>query len=133
MSERRCWLNGDLLDLNQQRPAVRQRLRQHIRTLVDLGVDGFRFDAAKHLNPADVADLLAWIRTLTGGRSWSYLEVIDDADTRPEMYSALAPLSDFRHCDRVRRSFSFGGSLRSLHRPEPGDDARRQLRALPHG
>ncbi|MFO0039871.1 MAG: alpha-amylase family glycosyl hydrolase [Synechococcaceae cyanobacterium] len=124
VSERRCWLNGDLPDLNQQRPAVRKRLRQHIRTLVDLGVDGFRFDAAKHLDPAAVADLLTWIRTLTGGRSWSYLEVIDDADTRPEMYSALAPLSDFRFCDRLRQAFSFGGSLRSLHRPEPGDDPR---------
>jgi hypothetical protein len=105
-----------------QRPGVRQRLRQHIRTLVDLGVDGFRFDAAKHLNPADVARLLAWIRTLTGGRGWGCLEVIDDADTRPEMYSDLASLSDFRLCDRLQQSFSFGGSLRTLHRPEPDDD-----------
>jgi hypothetical protein len=69
-----------------------------------------------------VADLLAWIRTLTGGRSWGYLEVIDDADTRPEMYSDLASLSDFRLCGRLQQSFSFGGSLRTVHRPEPGDD-----------
>lgn len=73
-------------------------------------MDGFRLDAAKHLNPADVADLLAWIRTLTGRRSWGYLEVIDDADTRPEMYSALASLSNFRLCDRLQQSFSFSGS-----------------------
>ncbi|MFM8604766.1 MAG: alpha-amylase family glycosyl hydrolase, partial [Cyanobium sp.] len=43
--------SGDLPDLDQSRPAVMERLKRHLRMLVDLGVDGFRFDAAKHIDP----------------------------------------------------------------------------------
>jgi alpha-amylase len=107
-----CWLGG-LPDLRFTE-RVRARQRQHLSRLLELGVDGFRFDAAKHLEPAVLADHLAFIARRSGGRAWSYLEVIEDADTRAENYNQLAPVTDFVLYRSLRRAFGWGGDLRSL-------------------
>jgi alpha-amylase len=107
-----CWLGG-LPDLRFTE-RVRARQRAHLQRLLDLGVDGFRFDAAKHLEAAVLADHLAFIARRSGGRAWSYLEVIEDADTRAEDYNQLAPVTDFVLYHSLRRAFGWGGDLRSL-------------------
>ncbi len=107
-----CWLGG-LPDLRFTE-RVRARQRAHLQRLLDLGVDGFRFDAAKHLEPAVLADHLAFIARRSSGRAWSYLEVIEDADTRAEDYNQLAPVTDFVLYHALRRAFAWGGDLRSL-------------------
>jgi alpha-amylase len=43
-----CWLVG-LRDLDHEKPYVRQQLRNYVAKYADLGVDGIRFDAAKHV------------------------------------------------------------------------------------
>ena len=116
-----CWLGG-LPDLRFT-PRVRARQRQHLERLLQLGVDGFRFDAAKHLPPAVLADHLAFIARRSGGRAWSYLEVIEDGDTRAADYNQLAPVTDFRLYHSLRRAFSWGGDLRSLP-PQAINDPR---------
>lgn len=45
---RNCELAG-LRDLNQTVPEVRERIVEMLNRLVDLGIAGFRFDAAKHM------------------------------------------------------------------------------------
>lgn len=123
-TERDCWLNGDLPDLDQSRPAVMERLKRHLRMLVDLGVDGFRFDAAKHIDPGQLQELVMYVNAISGGRSWNYLEVVDDADTRPQMYTPVAAVTDFTLCDTLKNALSLGGSLSALRVPQAIDDPR---------
>lgn len=50
---RNCELEG-LKDLNQTVPWVRDRIVEYLNRLVDMGVAGFRVDAAKHMWPNDL-------------------------------------------------------------------------------
>lgn len=50
---RNCELVG-LRDLNQAVPWVRDRLVEFLDRLVEMGVAGFRVDAAKHMWPGDL-------------------------------------------------------------------------------
>lgn len=123
-TERNCWLNGDLPDLNQSRSSVASIQKQHLKMLVDLGVDGFRFDAAKHMDPGTVANYIAHINTMTQGRSWNYLEVVDDQDTNVYIYTPVAAVTDFVLCDSMKSAFGFGGDLSSLRVPRAISDSR---------
>ncbi|PZC79579.1 hypothetical protein B5X24_HaOG216244 [Helicoverpa armigera] len=51
-----CQLGG-LQDLNQTMPYVRQRIIVYLNELIDLGVAGFRVDAAKHMWPEDLKEI----------------------------------------------------------------------------
>jgi hypothetical protein len=48
---------------------VRERQRRYLSRLLQLGVAGFRCDAAKDLQPEVVADHLAFIARRSGARS----------------------------------------------------------------
>ena len=111
-SELECWLGGlpDLLFT----PRVVARQRQHLALLLKLGIDGFRFDAAKHMPPEVLRDHLAFIARSSGARAWNYLEVIEDGDTPASVYDSLAPLTDFRLYRALRELFRYGGDLRRL-------------------
>lgn len=50
---RNCRLVG-LIDLNQGKEYVRDKISEYMNHLIDLGVAGFRIDAAKHMWPADL-------------------------------------------------------------------------------
>ena len=122
-SELDCWL-GTLPDLDQSKPAVQAAQEAHLRKLLDLGIDGFRFDAAKHM-PADALQrYLDFIRDQTGGAAWSYLEVIEDGDTKASDYTSVAPVTDFVLYASMKAAFEFGGDLRSLRVPTAADDPR---------
>lgn len=123
-TERNCWLGGDLPDLDQSRPTVIRILRQHLKLLLEAGVDGFRFDAAKHMDPQILNDLIASINTLSSNQAWNYLEVIDDSDTHAYQYTPTAAVTDFVLCESLKQAFSFGGSLSSLRVPRALNDAR---------
>lgn len=131
-TERQCWLNGDLPDLDLSRPNVREIQKAHLQKLMDLGVSGFRFDAAKHMEPQYVQEYIAFINTMSQGRAWNYLEVIEDADTRPEEYTAIAPITDFRLCNSLLQAFSLSGDLRSLRVPNALNDSRSVTFAINH-
>lgn len=123
-TERSCWLNGDLPDLNQSRPNVQAIQKAHLQKLMDLGVSGFRFDAAKHIEPRYIQEYVNYINTASQGKAWNYLEVIEDNDTRPEEYTPIAAVTDFRLCHSLLKAFSFGGDLRSLRVPTALGDSR---------
>jgi glycosidase len=38
---------------------VRSRLAQYGNDLISLGVDGYRLDAAKHIDPADISNIIS--------------------------------------------------------------------------
>lgn len=80
---RNCQLVS-LRDLNQTIPYVRTKILDFLSHLVDLGVAGFRVDAAKHMDPKDLKYIYNQIKKLNksagyvqGDRAFIAQEVID--------------------------------------------------------
>ncbi|MEW6270514.1 MAG: alpha-amylase family glycosyl hydrolase [Thermodesulfobacteriota bacterium] len=122
-SEVRCWL-GDLPDLDQTRSSVERLHTAHLDKLLALGVDGFRFDAAKHMSPAVVQKYVDHVDRQSNGATWNYLEVIQDGDTSAADYNGIAAVTDFVLYRAMKQAFGFGGDLRSLRVANAVDDPR---------
>lgn len=80
---RNCQLVG-LPDLNHTLNWVQDRVEEYLNHLVNLGVAGFRVDAAKHMWPTDLKEIYGRIKDLNtghgfppGSRAFIYQEVID--------------------------------------------------------
>ncbi|KRT80829.1 hypothetical protein AMK59_6018, partial [Oryctes borbonicus] len=80
---RNCDLLG-LRDLKQEKEYVRGKIVDFLNELVDLGVAGFRVDAAKHMWPSDLEVIYSRVKDLNtnfgfapGTRPYIYQEVID--------------------------------------------------------
>lgn len=75
-----CELLG-LADLDTGREGVRARLAEYLIGLVRLGVAGFRIDAAKHIQPAELDAVLDLVNAEAAReglpRPWAFAEVID--------------------------------------------------------
>jgi alpha-amylase len=123
-SEIRCWLNGDLPDLKQEESRVRDVQKGHLKKLLSLGIDGFRFDAAKHMEPQFVKEYIDFADRESQGNTWNYLEVIEDNDSKLEDYNWIAAVTDFRLYNTLTGAFKLGGDLRSLRVPSALNDPR---------
>ena len=55
----------DLLDLNHHGAYVRGKIVAFLNDMIDMGVAGFRFDAAKHMYPGDIAVILNMTKNLS--------------------------------------------------------------------
>lgn len=73
-----------MLTLLQSKDNVRQKLLGYLDHLIELGVAGFRVDAAKHMWPADLEYIYSHTKELniahgfpSGARPFFYQEVID--------------------------------------------------------
>lgn len=122
-TELRCWL-GSLPDLDQSKAPVMKAHKQHLKKLLGLGVDGFRFDAAKHMPTAVVQQYIDYVNAQSHGKAWNYLEVIEDHDTTARDYNGVAAVEDFLLYGSMKTAFSFGGDLRALRVPVAVDDPR---------
>jgi alpha-amylase len=111
-SELNCWL-ASLPDLKFT-PNVKRIQKAHLKKLLDLGIDGFRFDASKHMPTNVQKEYIDFIDTESKGNTWNYLEVIEDNDTKAEDYNWIAAVTDFLLYNSMKGAFSFGGDLRSL-------------------
>ncbi len=111
-TEINCWL-GSLPDLKFT-DNVKTIQKAHLKKLLDLGVDGFRFDAAKHMPPDVVKEYIGYIDDQSKGKAWNYLEVIEDHDTKAEDYNWIAAVEDFVLYNSMKGAFSFGGNLEGL-------------------
>ena len=120
-SEINCWL-GELPDLDQTRETVQLIQKKHLKLLLDLGIDGFRFDAAKHIPPNIVKMYIDYIDRESNGKAWNYLEVIEDHDTSAEDYDWIAPVTDYQLYRSLKNAFSSGGDLRFLRKAKAVDD-----------
>ncbi|MDB4981299.1 MAG: alpha amylase catalytic region [Myxococcales bacterium] len=122
-TELACWL-GSLPDLDQSKPVVMALQKKHLKKLLDLGIDGFRFDAAKHMSAATVRQYIDYVNAQSHGKAWSYLEVIEDQDTSAGVYTPVAAVEDFVLYATMKSAFTLGGDLRSLRVPTAVDDPR---------
>ncbi|MEV0648705.1 carbohydrate-binding module family 20 domain-containing protein [Phytomonospora sp. NPDC050363] len=96
----------DLSDLETESDYVRGKLAAYLQNLVDLGVDGFRVDAAKHVPVADLQNIFG---RLSGGPK-IFLEVIEGGagEISPTEYTGLGRVTEFRYGDQVGARFKDG-------------------------
>ncbi len=87
----------DLADLATGSEKVRSTLANYLNHLLDLGVDGFRIDAAKHIPATD----LAAIKSKLKRSAYIYQEIIYDPNG-PIQYSEYFPVGDVMAYDYPR-------------------------------
>ncbi|KAJ7615917.1 glycoside hydrolase [Roridomyces roridus] len=109
-----CELDN-LADLATDTDYVRGVLAGYGNTLISLGVDGFRLDAAKHMPATDIANILSKLTTKPG---YVTQEVIWGAGEpiQPSEYVGNGDVQEFRYTTAVKNAFSGGGisSLQNL-------------------
>ena len=134
-SDRNRVVYGTLSDLPDliDSPWVLEQQRNMLIALAEMGFDGFRIDAIKHMtermidNFADrpeIASKYLFGEVLTGSDHDENIFI--DPFLRETWISAY----DFPLFQTIREAFSFGGSLRRLARPENEDNALPWHRAV---
>jgi pullulanase/glycogen debranching enzyme len=68
---------ANLADLNTGNAGVQATLHTYLQDLLDLGVKGFRIDAAKHIAAEELATIFDGLTLIGGGRPYIFQEVID--------------------------------------------------------
>ncbi|KAH8277618.1 hypothetical protein KR018_002242, partial [Drosophila ironensis] len=119
---RNCELVG-LHDLDQSNAYVRDTVVHFLNNLIDLGVAGFRIDAAKHMWPADLSVIFDRLPNLSishgfppGSRAYIVQEVIDqggEAISKSE-YTGLGAVTEFRYSGSIGKMFRGKDQLRYL-------------------
>lgn len=83
---------GNLPDLNTANPVVQARSLSLLKECIDVGVDGFRFDAAKHIEtpndpqyssdfwPNVLGEAKTYYNEKTGKQLFAYGEILNDVD-----------------------------------------------------
>eukprot|EP00928_Gymnodinium_smaydae_P021467 TRINITY_DN18375_c0_g1_i1.p1 TRINITY_DN18375_c0_g1~~TRINITY_DN18375_c0_g1_i1.p1 ORF type:complete len:534 (+),score=78.59 TRINITY_DN18375_c0_g1_i1:50-1651(+) len=93
-----CDLSG-LPDLCTGCQKVQQTIAAYLNHLASLGVEGFRIDAAKHQDAAELAQLL----TLVNSSMWRFGEVISGAGeaVKPDMYFSSMDVTEFNYARQL--------------------------------
>ncbi|MET0319502.1 MAG: carbohydrate-binding module family 20 domain-containing protein [Duganella sp.] len=93
-----CRLSG-LPDLKTEGSYVQGQVKTYLNKLVALGVDGLRFDAAKHMQPADIQAIMGGVTqtTTSGEKLWVTQEVIPDSNVVRSSYFAAGTLNEFQY------------------------------------
>ena len=79
-----------LWDLNTQNSEVAQRMAEFYRKVVADGADGFRYDAAKHIELTnEFGGSQYWNTILPNGAQYQYGEVLQDKNVRETDYAAM--------------------------------------------
>ncbi|XP_014242203.1 alpha-amylase A isoform X2 [Cimex lectularius] len=119
---RNCEIVG-LHDLNQTIPYVRNKILQYMNHLIDLGVSGFRIDAAKHMWPSDLKAIYNSLKDLNqnfghpqGSKPFIYQEVIDEGTGAVKYtdYKDLGLITEFKYSDELSKAFKGKNKLKWL-------------------
>jgi alpha-amylase len=114
-------------------PWVLEQQRKMFDAMIDVGFDGFRIDAIKHLtehmvdNFADQPEIskkFLFGEVLTGG------DRDENIFLKPFLRETWISAYDFPLFQTMREAFNFGGSLKRLARPENEDNALPWHRAV---
>ncbi|XP_059710394.1 pancreatic alpha-amylase-like [Haemorhous mexicanus] len=115
---RDCRLSS-LLDLALEKDYVRSKVAEYMNHLIDIGVAGFRIDAAKHMWPGDIRAFLDKLHDLN--TQWF------SAGTKPFIYQEVIDLggepikgSDYFENGRVTE-FKYGAKLGTVLRKWDGE------------
>lgn len=119
---RNCELVG-LHDLNQTEEDTRNKIVNYLNQLIDLGVAGFRVDAAKHQWPSDLRIIYNRLNHLNSSFGFKadsdpfiYQEVVDSGNEAVSKYEYIfASVAEFRYSNELSRSFSGNDDLKWLN------------------
>jgi alpha-amylase len=120
------WINCDLPDLKTSSPHVRQQAKTYLQKLISLGADGFRFDAAKHIEPDFFQKVLSGVTP----DKLVYGEVIGQTLAESNEYTPVFRVTDFQLLSTMISAFSYGGDFRSLINPATNQKALADDRAI---
>ena len=108
--------NGDLFglhDLAHESAYVRGELWNYLVKTNNLGFDGYRWDAAKHVPRWYWAD-----HVVNNVRSWGKFSFGEVYDAKTDILQSYADtgmsVTDYKLYDAIQRAFRFGGDLREL-------------------
>lgn len=114
-ADQECWLECKLADLNTRDTHVRQVAKDYLKKLADLGVNGYRFDAAIHIEPEFYTDVLSVVPgKLVFG------EIIKSSTSHFEPWIAIEKMRfyDFPLANMMKEAFAPGGDLTKLKEPK---------------
>ena len=121
-----------LPDLKDSDPVKEQQLKM-VEALADMGFDGFRIDAIKHITEEMIDNLVD--REHLRDRFW-FGEVLTGSDRDEDIFldpflrETWISAYDFPLFHTIREAFRFGGSLQALARPEHEGNALPWNRAV---
>lgn len=118
-SETQYYQWGNLPDLNTANPYVQGRVLSLLQECIDIGVDGFRFDAAKHIETSEDPDYSSdfWEKTVgvakqyykekTGKDLYVYGEILTSPLNRTlEVYTSFMRVTDDGFTSQFKNTFS---------------------------
>ncbi len=116
-----CELSG-LQDLNTGNSYVRGKIADYMVDLVNIGVKGFRIDAAKHMSPTDVGAIMDAVNGRVTNKPYWFLEVIGAPGeaVQPSQYQGLnagtVNITEFKYGKDLHGKFTGagGGKLADL-------------------
>jgi len=97
-----------LSDLRTESSYVRGKLAGYLNDLISLGVDGFRLDAAKHINDND----LNAIKSQLTKSVLLYQEVMPGGAVNPPAYEGTGKVLEFTYGQKLKQQFQ--GSIANL-------------------
>lgn len=104
---------GDYGDVNSEDAQVQARAKAYVEELKACGVDGIRWDAAKHIGlPSEGCNFWSTVTSVPG--MWHYGEILDspggDANNVIKEYTNYMSVTDNGYCDGVRNAVKGGGA-----------------------
>ncbi len=101
-----CRLVG-LPDLNTGSSYVQTEVKNYLTTLINMGIDGFRFDAAKHIAQADLQAIVNGITHTTKAAEalWITQEIITDGNVDRNSYLSIGTLNEFKYPYAMKAMF----------------------------
>lgn len=119
---RNCRLVG-LADLQTGKDYVQRSIAGYLNKLVDIGVAGFRIDAAKHMWPDHIRGILGRVNNLnsrifgSNKRPFVFQEVIDlgGEPIKNSEYTPIARVTEFNYGAHLSRAFQKNYPLKNLH------------------
>ncbi len=112
---RKCELAGSptdahgLVDLKTEDGVVQQKIADYMNDLLNIGVGGFRIDAAKHMYPADIAGIISRLNQ-DPGDYFLFQEVIDKDNDQPVSEQEAVDVSEYYGNGNVTE-FMYGKKL----------------------
>ena len=95
-----------LWDNNTQNTAVQNYIKTYLQKLISLGADGFRYDAAKHVELPDDGSFSSnfWPTILNNGAQFQYGEILQDSVSRESAYANYMSVTASSYGKKLRDS-----------------------------
>ncbi len=115
---------GSCPSLNLENQYVRDVQKAYLDKLIDIGVEGFRFDALEYIPESAWYDYVHHIGWRKWGSEYVYGELtLGNPKDQQRFLRDNAHATDFAFYHNLRRVFSYGGKLSDLIVPETNGDA----------